>query len=175
MKRLFFAILFCALLLSGCSNSGYKEGYRDGYAAASENVEADLESKIHKEWQDGYDFGYEEGFYDAKHDGSLTYDEGFADGEFSGYYAGAVYTCLFFNDIDRAFASATNGSAWYAFVDSWDELIENIYDSDEERSEIVWSLVSVMVSEEFTKDEAELLEEKFGLELFARNGINLDL
>lgn len=168
MKK-FCLILVIVFLLCGCSTGTYEDGYEEGYRSGYSTAEAELEYQIDEEWYDGYEFGYEEGYYEAEKEYESNYELGYDEG----YYAGATYTCLYFGDVDRAFKSADNGCAWYAFVDSWDELVENIFDSDEERGEIVWSLISVMVSEDFTVEEAETLTETFGSELFIRNGINL--
>lgn len=130
---------------------GYDEGYDKGY-----------------DWghEEGYDDGYDEGHYDG-------YDEGYSEGESNGYYDGATYTCLYFGDVDRAFSCASNGASWYTFVDAYDQYISNIYDDDETRSAIHWSLVSVVISGDATEEEIETVVSAFGEDLFTRNGIIL--
>ena len=122
----------------------------------------------------GYENGYDEGHYDGHSEGyDDGYDQGYFDGESAGYYDGATYTCLFYGDVDKAFKSAKNGTTWYTFVDAYDEFISNIYDDDETRSNIVWSLVSATTSDVITNDEVELLTTTFGEDLFIRNGVKL--
>lgn len=118
----------------------------------------------------GYRDGYDEGYSEAEKEHESDYSLGFDDG----YYAGAVYTCLFFGDIDRAFKSAINGCAWDTFVVSYDELVKDIYDTDEERSEIFWSLIGLIVCEDSSSEEIELLTSIFGRDLFINNGVSLE-
>ena len=130
-------------------DSGYEEGRLIGKEIGYEN---------------GYDEGYDEGYY-------VGYDDGHSDG----YYDGATYTCLFFGDVDRAFQTALNGSAWFTFIDAYDQYISNIYDDNTTRSELFWAIVSATLSEDgATKEEKELLISTFGKDLFTRNGITLD-
>ena len=129
----------------------YDEGYEDGLSIGKEI---------------GYDVGYNDG-------NDNGYQTGYSDGESDGYYSGAVYTCLYYGDIDRAFQSATNGMAWFTFVDAYDQYISNIFDDKETRSTLVWSLVSASTGKNVTAAEKELLISTFGEGLFARNNINL--
>ena len=118
----------------------------------------------------GYGIGYDEGYEDGCDEG---YEIGYSDGESDGYYSGAAYTCLFYGDIDRAFQSAVNGAAWYTFVDAYDQYISNIYDDDDTRLELIWTLVDAAYGLDVTEEEKELLISTFGEDLFNRNNINL--
>ena len=156
-------MLFSLLVLPACSNAyydeGFEDGYADGYADGYFDAEYEMSSLADEEFEDGYDIGY---------------DDGYDDGHSDGYYAGATYTCLFYGDLDRAFQSANNGCAWYTFIDAYDQYVSNIFDNDETRSELFWSLVSVTLDDDPTAEEIELLISTFGKDLFVRNGILLD-
>jgi hypothetical protein len=123
----------------------------------------------------GYDAGYDAGYDDGYNEGNDTgYNEGYSDGETDGYYAGATYTCLFFGDVDRAFQSARKGIAWYTFIDAYDQYISNIYNDNDTRSELFWTLYSAVLGNDLTEDEIDLLISTFGTDLFTRNGITLN-
>ena len=162
-------VLVAGLLLScgyaGSYDDGYEDGCDDGYDYGYDEG-----------WNDGFDYGYDEALIWAEEDSDDNggYEEAYDDGYNDGYYAGATYTCLFFGDVDRAFQSAINGCAWYTFIDAYDQYISNIFDDNETRSELFWSLVSVTLSNDPTEAEIELLVSTFGEELFIRNGIALD-
>ena len=168
------AILFLVLCsLSACGKGTYEDGYEDGYDAGYEvGCERGYDIGYDDGFDEGYNEGYDEGYYEG-FDNNDGYEVGYADGENDGYYAGATYTCLFFGDVDRAFQSANNGCAWHAFIDAYDQYISNIFDDDETRSELFWSLISVTLNGDATEEEIELLISTFGENLFIRNGVNL--
>lgn len=164
MKRL-FSVLICLCIcvcLSSCTST-------DGRTDAIDEYE--------RGWDDGYDLGYYDGHEEGTKHGSDedSYDDGYDDGHNDGYYAGATYTCIFFGDVDRAIRSAYKGSAWHTFIDAYDQYISNIYDDDETRSELFWSLVSVESGDGLTAEEKDLLISTFGEELFIRNDIELEI
>lgn len=168
MKKLFailavFFVLVCCL--SSCGKSDYaREQETKREAIYQSGYEDGRDEGRYDGYEDGYDEGYDEGYY-------VGYDDGHSDG----YYDGATYTCLSFGDVDRAFQTALNGSAWYSFVDAYDQYISNIYDDNDTRIELIWTLVSATLSEDgATKEEKELLISTFGKDLFTRNGIALD-
>ena len=165
VTALIIVLCFALCFLSSCSAMTYDDRYDQSFWEGWDEGHNDG-------FEDGYDEGYDEGYEEGSDEG---YYVGYADGECDGYYAGATYTCLFFGDVDRAFQSAINGCAWYSFVDAYDQYISDIYDDDNTRSELVWSLVSATLSEEgATKEEKELLISTFGKDLFTRNGITFD-
>lgn len=141
-------LLILSVMITSCdySNEEYEEAYEKGYAS-------------------GYESGYEDGCYEMESEYELGYDDG--------YYAGALYACMFFGDVDKAFKCAINGCAWDTFVSSYDKFIEDIFDNEDEESEIFWALISLMVSEDPTESDIELLTSKFGKDLFERNGVSL--
>lgn len=169
MNKLFPAVLslcLCASLLSGCglSQDDLDEAWEDGHAYG-------YESGYYTGHEDGYDDGYDDGYFEAESKHEDDYAEGYNDGNNDGYYAGATYACLFFGDVDRAIRSAYKGSAWHAFIDAYDQYIENIYDDDETRSALFWAFVSATISKNATGKEIELLYTTFGRALFSRNNI----
>ena len=154
------ATVLCIGLLSGCGIS---------------------KDDLDKAWEDGYDEGFDEGIMfceyleeDDDEDNDDGYENGYDDGYNDGYQAGATYVCLYYGDVDRAFQCAKKGSAWYTFIDAYDQYISNIYDDDETRSKLFWSLVSAKSGDGLTTEEKDLLISTFGKSLFARNGITLD-
>lgn len=170
-KFLTFSLCLCILFCCcSCSESDRASNYYSDY-------DAGYADGVYDGFESGYEEGYQAGCDDSEYlsmDGySDGYEEGYADGHDDGYYDGATYTCMFFKDVDRAFRSANNGGAWYTFVDAYDEYVFNIYDSDEERSDLVWSLVSATNNSGLTEDEQNLLVSKFGRDLFLRNGIDI--
>lgn len=165
MKRLIPVILslcLCAVLLSCCgySSKDLDEAWDDGYYAGYES---------------GYEEGHNEGYREAEAEYEDDYTEGYNDGNNDGYYEGAVYTCLFFGDVDRAFKSAYKGSAWKVFIYAYDQYISNIYDDDETRSELFWAFVSVKSGDGLTTEERDLLISTFGEDFFSRNDIELKI
>lgn len=124
-----------------------------------------------------YREGYSDGYCEAKDEGQSSYDDGYADGyadgSSDGYYDGAVYTCLFFGDVDRAFQSALNGGSWFVFVDAYDQYIENIYDDEDAASELGWALVGVTSENGASTEEIDLLITTFGKDIFLKNNISL--
>lgn len=163
-----FSIALCSLAACGVESydDGYEDGYDDGYDEG---------------WNEGFDDGYDECLSWDNYEGSddyeggydAGYEDGYAEGEYSGYYAGATYTCLYFGDVDRAFQCANNGCTWYTFIDAYDQYVSNIFDDDDTRINLVWSLISVTLSEDADEEEIDLLISTFGEDLFIRNGINL--
>ena len=151
---------------------GYANGYSDGYSEAELEMEYLLDEKFSDGYDCGYDDGYEEGS-ENRNDYDEGYEDGYDEGEFGGYYAGLTYACIFFGDVDRAFQSANTGAAWHTFLDAYDEHISNIFDDDETRSELFWSLISVTLGDDATEEEKELLISAFGKDLFTRNDINI--
>lgn len=154
MKKLISIILclcLCTALLSGCrfskndSDSDWEDGYESGY-------------------ENGHEDGFEEGYNEAELEFEDKYSEGYNDG----YYAGATYTCLYFGDIERAFKSAKNGSAWYALIDAYDQYEYDIYDDGdtETRSKLFWALISYMSKRGATDEEYDLLFSAFGTDLY---------
>lgn len=156
-------------------DNGYNDGYDDGQDDAWEYAYDDGYDNGHFEgYDDGYDEGYSEGYDDGNINGNdIGYTNGYSEGCENGYYAGATYTCMFYGDVDRAFQSACNGSAWYTFIDAYDQFISNIFDDDETESELFWALVSINSSDGMSEYEKNLLIDTFGKDLFVRNGIEL--
>lgn len=136
-------------------DTGYTEGFSVGYEAG---------------YDEGYTDAYDEGYADGHAD---AYDEGYSCGEADGYYSGATYACLFYGDVDRAFKSAQNGGSWYTFVDAYDEYISDIYDDNETRIEIIWTLIGAATGDKLSDAETELLITAFGQKIFVDNGIPL--
>lgn len=172
MTKLLCILLVICMIFLGLSVSMTKD-----YAQQITDLSDELDISSGRSYDEGYEIGYEEGYSDANwelEDGyDVGYDEGYDDGHSDGYYAGATYTCLYFKDVDRAFRCAQNGSAWDTFIDAYDEYIRNIYDDESTRSELFWAFVSLMVSEDPTEAEIELLTSTFGKDLFIRNGVSL--
>jgi len=164
MKKVIIAIILASIAIAGSiyldfskKNTGtperaqaFDEGYEEGISLGCEM---------------GYENGYDDG-YDA------GYKEGYSGGESDGYYIGATYTCLFFGDVDKAFQSAKNGAAWYTFVDAYNQYISKIYDNNDTRLSLIWSLTSLSSDDGASEDEKNLLVSTFGEDLFIRNGIN---
>lgn len=169
MKKITVAVMVLIILCSlyACGNKAYEDGYEDGYSDGKSVMQDLIEEKTINSYDDGYYFGFEEGHEEG-------YEEGYEEGNYDGYYTGATYTCLYFGDIDKAFRSALNGGAWYTFVESYDTFIEDIYSTDEELIEIVWSLVSVVNGTDVSEDEISLVTSVFGRDLFINNGVSLE-
>lgn len=168
MKKLiaFLLILCLSVGLLACDSSNNKTATNTTFAYS-------------EDYARGYDDGYFDGYFAAVDANGMDtsdgdYDEGYADGNRDGYYEGATYTCLFFGDVDRAIRSAYKGSAWYTFIDAYDQYISNIYDDSETRSTLFWAFVSATISEDATDEEIDLLYSTFGKELFTRNDISLN-
>lgn len=185
-KKYIFLIVLCIFIgFSSCSKKEINEDREESYEKGYEHGERD---GYYDGYDDGYDEGYDEGFFDGydygyddgSEDGVYTdndeteYEIGYNDGFSDGYYDGATYTCLFFGDIDRAFRCAMNGDAWYTFVESYDEFVKDIYSNDDDRSKIVWSLISVVFEDDASDEEIKLVTSIFGRDLFIKNGISLD-
>ena len=163
MKKLFSAVL--CLCICVCLSS-----------CTSTDDRSDSIGEYERGWDDGYNLGYYDGYEEGTKSGSDEdkYKDGYNDGNNDGYYAGATYTCLFYGDVDRAIRSAHKGSAWYTFIDAYDQYVSNIYDDSETRSELFWALVSATISKDATDEEIGLLYSTFGKELFTRNDISLN-
>lgn len=180
MKKI-YAVLFAVIVLLCCLavysgksiravekekreayyENGYNVGYNDGYDAGYEEGR----------WE-GYDDGYDEGYWDAENTYEDNYDNGYSDG----YYAGGTYACLYYGDVDRAFQCAKNGCAWDTFIDAYDQYISDIFKDDDTKMALFWAFISATVGDGgVTKEEKELLISTFGEELFARNGISLNI
>lgn len=140
----------------------YESGYEDGYEAAK--------WEMYDEYESRYDFGYEEGYMAARDEYKSTpeYDDGYGEGYFDGCHEGATYAYLSCGDIDRAFLTAKNHWAWYAFIDGYDEYVADIYSTDEQRESLYMAFAFL---ESATSEEVNLLISTFGKELFDRNGI----
>ena len=151
-------ICFC---LSSCSTayknhvSDYDTGYYEGYDSG---------------YEEGFDYGFDEGYNEAE----LEYEDSYSEGYSDGYQAGATYACLYFGDEDRAFKCAREGSAWYTFIDAYDQYIYDIYDDDdkETRSKLFWALYHVTSGKDVTEEEIDLLIKSFGSYLFIQNDID---
>lgn len=169
MQQLEFEI---SLLNEHSYSDGYSEGEDDGYNFGYNNGYDEGYSDAVSEYENS---GYESGYDDGHNDG---YSDGLDEGSDLGFYEGTVYTCLFFNDVDRAFLSAKNGSAWYTFVDAYDMFISDIFSDDDKdkRLDLIWSLIAIDNgdSSKLTQAEKDLLIATFGSELFTKNGIPLD-
>ena len=126
-----------------------------------------------------YSVGYSEGHFDGNVSGfDEGYKEGFTNGERTGYYAGAVYACFYFGDIEKAFKCADKYFAWNAFVGAYDEYVSDIYSTEEERFSILFALFSWDAARtnpetEFTDEERNILLSTFGYELFLANGFDI--
>lgn len=166
IKSFFLSLLCLFILLSLCSCKE-DESTSGGYPDFEESYDYGLSIGFDQGYESGYSHGCSDGYTDG-------YEEGYSDGSFDGYYDGATYTCLFFRDIDRAFMSAMNGSSWYTFIDGYDEYISDIYQTDEQRLNLIWSIVAVNSDSGFTEDERDLLIATFGRDMFIRNGVNID-
>lgn len=166
MKR-FFMFLFIFVLLYCLSSCGDTSIYKMEKESEKEAVyQSGYDVGFEEGQWDGYDSGYDAGHYDG-------YDKGYTDGYGDGYYAGATYTCLSIGDVNRAFKCAQNGCAWDTFIDAYDEYVANIYDTDDMRSSIFGAFISLVVSDDATSEEIELLINTFGSDLFLRNSIEL--
>lgn len=167
MKKLISAVLVVSVLIFCLSIFLLKSQYEREKEEREENI-----------YSNGYGEGYLKGY---KAGCDVGYDDGYDDGEDDGYYAGAAYAYLFFGDVDRAFQSANSANtttAWRYFIDAYDQYISSIFEFDDvddaiARYKLVSALTSVMISDDATEEEIELLVSTFGEDLFIRNGITL--
>jgi hypothetical protein len=167
---LFIALILTISLLSSCGDvETYDDGFEDGYDMGYSDALFEYEDDYARGYEDGYNDGFDRQDYDYE----SSYDDGYEAGHSDGYYDGATYTCLFFGDVDRAFQCANNGCSWFTFLDAYDQYISNIFDDDDTRSALFWSLISVTLGDDATKEEIDLLISTFGSNLFTRNGVEL--
>ena len=120
------------------------------------------------DYEKGYEYGYDEGYNDAECEHESDYSDGYNEGENYGYYSGLTMACMYYDDIEHAFAAAKKGHAWGALITAYDEYVYDIYDDDdsETRSELFWALVSYMSDDGATDEEYDLLYYAFGYDLY---------